>query len=43
MHLILHLPVRSTQQTVLSLYMASVIADCFSSLTLLYLGNNLLN
>jgi len=26
------------KQTVLSLYIASVVADCFSSLTLLYLG-----
>jgi hypothetical protein len=31
------------QQTVLSLYIASVIADCFSSLTLLYLGDNLVS
>lgn len=30
----------ATLQTVLTLYIASVIADCFSSLTLLYLGNN---
>lgn len=34
------LPLLFVNQTVFSLYVASVIADCFSSLTLLYLGSN---